>query len=52
MSTYISTSSSIADYFPESTVSLDVESINGQFITLVNVLFTVLTLKKMLSLHM
>ena len=33
MSTYISTVSLIADCFPESTVTLDVELINGWFIT-------------------
>ena len=32
--TYISTSSVIADCFPKSTVTLDVESINGRFIML------------------
>ena len=51
-STYISTSSLIADCFPESTVTLDVEWINGQFIMLVSDLFTSLTLKMTSSLHM
>ena len=46
-STYINTSSPIVDCFPESTVTLDVESINGWFITLVSALFTGLTLKTM-----
>ena len=46
-STYINTSSPMVDCFPESTVTLDVESINGWFITLVSALFTGLTLKTM-----
>lgn len=36
--TYICTSSPIADCFPESTVTLDVEMINGWFIMLVSAL--------------
>ena len=35
-STYINTSSPIADCFPESTVTLDVELINGRFVTYVS----------------
>ena len=50
-STYISTSSPIADYFPESMVTLDVELINSLFIMLVSALFICLTLKTTPSLH-
>ena len=46
-STYISTTSLIVDCFPESMVQLGVQSINGQFITLVSALFTGLILKTM-----
>ena len=42
---YINTLSPIIDCFAESTVTLDVESINGRFITLASGLFTSLTLK-------
>ena len=49
---YINTPSPIVDCFPESTVTLDVESINDRFITLASALFTGLTLKMMPSLHM
>ena len=42
---YINTLPSIVDCFPESMVTLDVESINGRFITLASALFTGLTLK-------
>ena len=51
MSAYISTSSLMADSFPESTVTFDIESINGWFM-LVSALFTGLTLKMMPSLLM
>ena len=44
-STYINTSSAIVDCFPESMITLDVESINGQFIMLVSAFITGLTLK-------
>ena len=44
--------SPIVDCFPESTVTLDVESINGRFITLAFALFTGLTLKTTPSLLM
>ena len=37
--TYINTLSPIVDCFPESTVTLDAESINGRFITLSSALF-------------
>ena len=50
-STYISTSSPIIDCFTESTVTLDVELINGHFVTLVSALFTGLTLKMTPSWH-
>ena len=43
--TYINTLSLIVDYFPESVVTLDVESINVWFITLMSALFTALALK-------
>ena len=49
---YINTFSPIVDRFPESTVTLDIESINGLFITLVSLLFTGLTLKTTPSLHL
>ena len=42
---YINTLSPIVDCFLESTVTLDVESINGRFITLASALFTGLILK-------
>ena len=42
---YINTLSPIVECFPESAVTLDVESINGRFITLASALFTGLTLK-------
>ena len=42
---YINTLSPIVGCFPESMVTLDVESINGWFITLASALFTGLTLK-------
>ena len=42
---YINTLSPIVDCFPESMITLDVESINGPFITLASGLFTGLTLK-------
>ena len=48
---YINTLSPIVDCFPESTVTLDVESFNGRFITLASALFTGLTLKTTPSLH-
>ena len=48
---YINTLSPIVDCFPESTVTLDVESIKGRFITLASALFTGLTLKTTPSLH-
>ena len=48
---YINTLSSIVGCFPESTVTLDVELINGRFITLVSALFIGLTLKTTPSLH-
>ena len=48
---YINTLSPIVDCFPESTVTLDVESINGRFITLASALFTGLTLKATPSLR-
>ena len=48
---YINTLSTIIDCFPESMVTLDVESINDQFITLSSALFTGLTLKTMPSLR-
>lgn len=51
MLTYISTSSPIVDCFPESTITLNVELINDQLITLVSTLFTCLTLKTTPSLH-
>ena len=51
MSTYISISVSTADSFAEYTVTLSVESINAQLITLVSALFTGLTLKMTQSLH-
>ena len=50
-STYINTLSPIVDCFPESTVTLDAESINGWFITLVSAFITGLTLKITPSLH-
>ena len=50
-STYINTLSPIVDCFRESTVSLDVESINDWFIMLVSAFITGLTLKIMPSLH-
>ena len=49
-STYITTSSLIVNCFPESMVTLDVESINGQFTTLLSALLTGLTLKMTSSL--
>ena len=48
---YINTLSPTVDCFPESMVTLDVESINGRFITLASGLFTGLTLKMTPSLH-
>ena len=42
---YINTLSPIVGCFPESMVTLDVESINGRFIMLASALFTGLTLK-------
>ena len=48
---YINTLSPIVDCFPKATVTLDVESINGQFITLASALFTGLTLKTIPSLR-
>ena len=42
---YINTLSPIVDCFPKSTVTLDVESTNGWFITLASALFTGLTVK-------
>ena len=49
---YINILSPIVDCFPESTVTLDVTSINGQFITLLSALLSGLTLKVMPSLCM
>ena len=48
---YINTLSPIVDCFPKSTVTLDVESINGRFIMIASVLFTGLTLKTTSSLR-
>ena len=48
---YINTLSPFVDCFLESMVTLDVESINGRFITLASSLFTGLTLKTIPSLR-